>query len=731
MRRNLDSRTLLAGSVSLITLAVYLSSLRNDFVYWDDNDYVFENPNIKSFNVALLRWAFLEFHVSNWHPLTWISHALDYAVWGLNPLGHHLTSIMIHAVNTALVIFLVIKLAAAARESAGDNRSSFLSERAALVAGGVTGLLFGLHPLHVESVAWVAERKDLLCALFFLLSTLAYAKYALRAVHERVQGRPFSPFFERHYLISLGLFVLALLSKPMAVTLPLVLLILDWYPFGRVSSPRTFLTAFVEKLPFLVMSLLSSVLTVLAQRSGHSILEWIPLPLRVLVGIRSLVGYIGKMVVPLNLVPFYPYPGDVSLLSPEYLASIVFVLGMTIVCFAIAKKQKVWLAVWSYYVITLIPVLGFVQVGGQSMADRYTYLPALGPFLIIGIVAARVWETAGATKPRNRAFKVVGCVVAALLVATMAYLTARQIRVWKNSIDLWTYVIQREPDKVPRAYNNRGNVFNGIGRPDAALADYEKAITLLPSYYEAYFGRGLVFERLGRLDKALADYERAIAIDPSRHEAYYGRGNVFKAAGQFERALADYDRVIAMNPSSYEAYYGRGLVFEELGRLDKALADYDKAIAIDPSRHEAYYGRGNIFRGIGQFDKALSAYDKAVAVNPSAYEVYINRGLVFEEMGRPDKALADYDRAISVNPSRYEAHNNRGLVLGGMGQSEKALESFHVAIRLNQNQPVVYFNRGNLYLKTGQRELALPDFRKACDLGNNESCNMLHAFPRR
>jgi hypothetical protein len=386
-----------AGFVAVITCAVYLTSLRNEFVEWDDSIYVFENPYIRSLNFPFFRWAFFDFHAGNWHPLTWISHAVDYALWGLNPWGHHLTNIILHALNASIVVLLIVGLIKALPKTTIENERP-LNERMTLMVGGGTGILFGLHPLHVESVAWVAERKDLLCALFFLVSMTVYAKYGTLAHPETPHLRSESRYLKKLYLLSLGSFTLALLSKPMAVTLPVCLLMLDWYPLKRIQSLRTFRTAFVEKVPFFALSLGSSILTLLAQAAGGSIVptEYAPVATRMLVASKALVVYLGKMMVPLNLVPFYPYPSDVSLFSLDYLAAVVLVLGITTVCIVFVKGHEPLLSVWGYYVVTLIPVLGIVQVGNQFMADRYVYLPSLGPFILLGWAMAWLFEKAKA-----------------------------------------------------------------------------------------------------------------------------------------------------------------------------------------------------------------------------------------------------------------------------------------------------------------------------------------------
>src|SRR5512143_1833419 len=249
-----------AGLVVLITAAAYVPALRNGFVNWDDDLYVVGNSHLFALGPAFLKWAFFHFYASNWHPLTWISHALDYAVWGLNPFGHHLTNIILHALNAFLAVLVPLRIAEAAAGKAGEGRGAFLlSQRSLLIVAGVAGLVFGLHPIQVESVAWVSERKNLLCALFFFLSLIAYARYV--QAEDRSGARPAVRFFNRKYVSSLALFVLALLSKPMAVTLPVVLILLDWHPFRRIQSMAALRAALVEKLPFFALTAASSVIT--------------------------------------------------------------------------------------------------------------------------------------------------------------------------------------------------------------------------------------------------------------------------------------------------------------------------------------------------------------------------------------------------------------------------------------------------------------------------------------
>lgn len=472
-----------AGSVALITFILYLPVLQNAFIKRDDIPYILANRHIRSFDVALFKWAFFHFYSANWHPLTWIFHALDYALWGLNPLGHHLTSIILHSVNACLVVFLVIKLLEAwkARTKPGVP-SPFLNEPSIFIAAVATGLLFGLHPLHVESVAWASEKKDLLCALFFLLSITMYTKYAGAVTVEANNTSSTLPIFNKYYLFSIGFFVLALLSKPMAVSLPFVLLILDWYPFKRIHSYKPTGMGLIEKLPFIAFSLVSAILTVMAQRAGMAmqLMNAVPLSKREIVAAKSLISYLWKIILPINLTPFYPYPKDISLSSADYILTIAFVIGMTMVCMAYARRRKLLLATWGYYVVTLIPVLGIVQVGDQSMADRYTYLPSIGLFLIVGLAAAWVLRKTGHLSRPHLVRKVGGSILIFSMFIALSFLTFKQIGTWRNNLTLWSHVIETEPEPPLLAYTSRSMDYFNMGQFEKAIADFSSVISLDP-----------------------------------------------------------------------------------------------------------------------------------------------------------------------------------------------------------------------------------------------------------
>jgi tetratricopeptide (TPR) repeat protein len=599
----------IAVLAALLTFLVYLKALNNDFLNWDDDLYIFENPHITSFDPLFIKWAFFDFYAANWHPLTWMSHALDYALWVLNPVGHHVTNNFIHAANTFLVVILTVKLLKSHQERAlSEGMGTFLDDRRSLIGGGVTGLLFGLHPLHVESVAWVAERKDLLCALFFLLSIVMYTNAVMRREHG-AERKSLTPGAMRY---TFCFFVLSLLSKPMAVSLPAVLLIMDWFPFRRIQSMKSLRFVLVEKLPFIGLSLVSSVLTILAQKSGNAMvmMKILPLSTRLAVAAKALMTYLWNMVYPVNLIPYYPYPEDASFLSIEYLLSLLLALGISLLCVGFLRKDKLWASIWIYYIVTLIPVLGIIQVGGQAMADRYAYLPSLGPFLAMGVLAGWISRKIENIKKQTiRSFAQLAAIL--LLFLSLSYLTVQQISIWKNDFTLWDHVIKNQRREVPFAYYHRGLAAMAIGRIDRAMDDFNKALALDPSDYYAYVNRGMVYIETGQMDKAMEDFDKAIALNPRSFEAYTNKGMAYGRAGLLDKSIEQFNRAIEINPNVDIAYGNRGLAYALIGQPDRALEDFNKAIQLDADYEEAFFYRGNLYLKIGNRELAFADFRKA------------------------------------------------------------------------------------------------------------------------
>lgn len=541
-----------------VTLLVYLTALGNGFINWDDGAFVYANPHIRKIDLETLGWAFTSINVANWHPLTMLSLMADYAVWGLNPLGYHLTNIILHVVNTFIAALLATALAGAVLSGRTEG-----GKRKAAAAGLITALLFGIHPLHVESVAWISERKDLLCALFYMLSMLAYMKYANEKGTAAV----------RSYAATLVLFILGLMSKPMIVSLPAVLLILDLYPLGRLTlkDPGAIRRLLIEKAPFVLLSAASAASTIFFQKTHQAMVsaETYPLYMRSLTALRGYIFYLYKTLVPVHLAPYYPRPTSIDFFTIEFAGAAAVFAAISLLCALTVKRQKVFTAAWLFYLITLAPVIGIVQVGGQAAADRYTYIPGLAPFFLIGLAAASL-------SARRRLFTAITAIVTAILVV----LCINQISVWKDPVTFWSYEIKLYPKTVPIAYINRA----------------------------------MSYEDSGRLSEALSDYSAAIELNRNFSDTYNNRGGLLNTMGRYGEAVKDLTRAIELNPRSAKAYYNRGLAHRHLGMYDKAIADFSAAAEINPNLAIAFYNLASVYSIIGEDELAWKARKRAEAL---------------------------------------------------------------------------------------------------------------------
>jgi hypothetical protein len=527
--------------VGVVVAVVFLPSLRNGLVNLDDDLYVYRAGEACESATGCIVQAFASFHPSgNWHPLTTLSHGLDRFLWGVQPFGHHLTSVVLHAINAGLLVLFGCAIARARAVVTGGHRTCTWGAVA-------SALLWGLHPLRVESVAWVSERKDLLCGLFFLLACRSYLDYAMQADVNTSLGA----FRQRGYRRALVFALLALLCKPMAVSLPFVLCVLDGYPAGRSWRARWRRLA-IEKVPFLALACGAALLTMLAQRSigAFRALADVPFTTRVLVALRSTALYLGKTVWPSALAPLSTYPTRAALLSWGTLAAVVVLAALVTVAFKRAGRAPGVLAATVAYLVMLAPVLGIVQVGPQAMADRYTYLPTIPLALLVGAAVHR-----GASRLRARILGRGSLVVAVGLVAgVFAWLSIRQISVWRDSGTLWSHVIRLEPRNM-EAYNSRAAYFAEQGQLGKALADYDRALNLVPAVAPAhidrrraaiYNDRAIARFRLGQSMQAISDMTEAIRLAPNRADYFTNRGVLYRLIQQPEAARVDFQRARAL-----------------------------------------------------------------------------------------------------------------------------------------------------------------------------------------
>lgn len=621
-------RLILCGGILCIAFFTYFSALQNGFVNWDDNVYVYENPNIRSIDIGFFKWVITAIVSSSWHPLTIFSLALDCKCWGLDPFGYHLTNIILHLLNTILVFILTEELI---KTKGNDNSKAGLK---ATIAATTTALLFGIHPLHVESVVWISERKNVLYAFFYLLSILSYLKYAFS---DSKKGKV------KYYILCLFLFVLSILSKSMAVTLPMILLILDFYPLGRISEKNIKAKKiFIEKIPFFVLSLISSIITVYSQTDALRSLEEYPLSYRLIVSMYSYFFYIMKMISPTLLAPFYPYPNASIIFSTHYLIACAIILGITIFSIWNLTRKRLFATCWLYYIGTLLPIAGIIKVGDAAAADRYTYLPSLGMFLLAGLGIATFFE-----RVSIKAYKIVGVSILLLLSVILIDKTVRQIAIWQDSMTLWTHQVMLYPDNA-LAYNHRGSAIAQQGDLYRAKKDLNKAISLNPMYTDAYHNRGIVYNNLADFQHAISDFSMAIVLNPLYTEAYYNRGVAYDKINKYEEAILNFTKTILIEPGHIKAYNCRGIAYANTGNHSEAINDFTTALRINPRSAETYFNRGVAYIDKKQYDWAIKDLNRAIELSPAWPYAYHNRGVAYAQSGNINMAIFNFRKACEM-----------------------------------------------------------------------------------
>jgi Flp pilus assembly protein TadD len=598
MARPTDSRTtarlrgfiVVALVLSVAVLAVYWPVHGYPFVFFDDGEYVYENPFVRrGLTGEAIAWAFRSFYAQNWHPLAWLSHMLDVQLFGVDAGAHHAVNVVIHVAN-ALLVFAVL------------TRLTALPWRSAIVSA-----LFALHPLRVESVAWISERKDVLSCFFGLLAIWAYARYVARASWAR-------------YLAVAALFAASLMAKPMLLTLPFVLLLLDVWPLRRIGPaeedasaaarpvPHVSLrTALLEKLPLLALTAASAVVTYHAQNSGGAVVRFPALPLGVRVGnaLVSYVRYVSKTVWPQGLCAYYPHPAA----GPpawQVAGAALLLVGVTVATVALAGRARYLAVGWLWFLGALVPVIGLVQVGAQSMADRYTYFPG------IGLLVALVWGAAEHVPSRARRW------VAALGVAATAALAvtaALQVRTWQSSEALFGRALAVTTDNW-MAHTILGRSRLQRGDTEGAIREFAEARRIQPGAPAASTNLGTALASGGREPEALAVFQEAVRIDPSYQNGWYNLGVFFVRAARPVDAVAALREATRLDPEDPRAQFQLGLALDQLGRKEEAIGRYREALCISPSSVEAHTALAVGLAGQGKMGEALSHFREAARLEP-------------------------------------------------------------------------------------------------------------------
>jgi tetratricopeptide (TPR) repeat protein len=617
---------LVCASLALAVLAVYWPLWHCGFVIFDDYDYVVNNQAIQhGLNARSISWAFTTTYAGNWHPLTWISHLLDFQLYGLNPAGHHATSLMLHAANAILLFLLLQRM----------TRTTWPS--------AMTAALFALHPMHVESVAWISERKDVLSTFFWTLSVLAYVRYAEEF---KVQGSRFKVF----YALSLLFYALGLMCKAMLVTLPVILLLLDYWPLERRRPP---LRLWAEKFPYFILAAMAGVMTVVAQRQSHFLipLEHAPMADRLENLPMGCWRYVEKLFWPNRLAVFYPYVLDWPIW--EVAGAAAFTALVTVWVIRRARAQPFLAVGWLWFLVGLAPVIGLVQAGSQSMADRYTYLPSVGLFIMV------VWSV---RECGEKAGRLVAAVLVLAALTGCLYWTPRQVGVWKDSVTLLTHAVD-STSKNYYACTLLGDYLAQNGKETAGIEYLAKAVTMAPSFARAQNDLGHVLLGEGRVDDALPHLQQAAALKPDAPEGHYNLGRALLAKGRVAEALDQFQTQVKLQPEDAIAQLNFGSVLLDNNLTDDAIPPLEKAAAINPSNAEVHFRLGNAYYLKGRAAEAVDQYEKSLQIRPNDAQTCNNLAWILGSS--PLTTLRNGPRAVELATRAEQILGGRNAAIAG------------------------------------------------------------------
>ena len=628
-------------------LISYSQVINFDFVGYDDQEYITENSIVqKGLTAEGLKWAFTTFQSANWHPLTWLSHMLDCEFYGLNPTGHHWTNVEFHIANTLLLFFIFQYMTGAIW------KSSFIAA------------LFALHPLHVESVAWVAERKDVISTFFWFLTILAYLRYIEKKVLVR-------------YFIVLFFFILGLMSKPMLVTLPFVLLLLDFWPLKRfqikkgLQSDRVtffgfqgFLRLFLEKIPLFILVVISCCLTFLAQKKSYAVKSLGSLPLidRISNALVSYVTYALKMIWPSKLAVFYPHPGN-TLPAWQIIGAALLIAAAIFSSIHTLKKYPYIIIGLFWYLGTLVPVIGLVQVGDQAMADRYTYIPLIGLFIIVswgGFDLLRKWHY----------HKIIPILSAISVICVLAVCTFLQLAYWQNGITLFEHAI-KVTSKNSVAHNNLGVLLSKEEKFDEAVYHFDEALKIKPNDSRTLYNKGCALREKGDFDKAAFFFKESLKINKDYAEAHNELAYILFVQGKPDEAILHCRNALKIKPDFTEAYNNLGNVLCFQGEIDKAVSLYKVALSLEPENVDIHYNIGISYKKQGKLKKAMTHLAKAIKIDPDDAKAYNAIGVILFQQGKYKKAGVFFSKAVQIKPSYTEAQKNIALLKKTLTSSKK------------------------------------------------------------
>ena len=636
--------------LAVVTAVSFVPALRNGFVDWDDYEMLVQNPHYRGVAWPQLRWMFSTFYMGHFQPLSWLSLSLDYLIWDNNPSGYHLTNLILHILG-ALTFFLVAKiLIAQALQLNAEEQSGSLN-----IAAGLASLLFAIHPLRVESVAWATERRDVLSGFFFFLTLYCYLRSS--QISKNLSSSTW-------FALSLIAYLLSLMAKATAITLPVILLLLDFYPLRRLSDeckswlkpePRK---VFKEKVPFIILALIFAALAILAQHSAGALrpAQQYFFSYRLGQAAYGIIFYLWKSILPFGLSPLYELPYDFAEWTPLFVLCGSLAAAITIGLFLLRNRWPSGLACWIYYVVMLAPVLGFAQSGPQLVADRYSYLACTSWAILIGGGYYKAHQFA---RTRSQGMRLVWAMSAIILLGlvTLGTLAWQQTLVWRNSRTLWRQVI-------------------AVG-PPSSVAHYN-------------LGRG--FEDENQLEIARDYYRRAVEINPANPDAHYNLARLLAKQGDPVEAIRHYRVALQIRPNDADSHNNLGLLLAQRGDLQSASIEFGDAIRIDPTYSKAYFNLGRLSAQQGKLDSAVHSYQQALGLTPDQFEIHFQLGNILEQQGHLAEAKEHFKAAVKLKPDFAEGHVALARLLIAAGAKTEAEKQYQEAIRLLKLQRNVESN---------------------------------------
>lgn len=667
-----------------VTIIAYEPVRHNGFVTLDDNEYVVENTHIKQgLTLETLKWAFTGTHFYMWHPLTTLSYLVEYEFFGINALGDHLTNLVLHIINALLLFWILKKMTGAFWPSA------------------FAAAVFAVHPLQVESVAWACERKSVLSGLFWLLTIAAYIRYA---------GKPKAA----RYIILLLVYGLCILTKPTVVVVPFVLLLLDFWPLRRINR-STAGGAIIEKIPLFFLAAFLSVVTILAQKSGGAIrtTPYFAFEFRLANAIVSYSRYLIKLVYPVNLAVFYPHPGTkIALWQP--LLALAVLAAVTGTVFYFGRRYRYLITGWLWYVGTLVPVIGLVQSGDQAMADRYMYLPVVGPLIMIA------W-TMSETVRKRRYRRSVLFVISGVVLFVLIIITRNQVRCWQNDFTLFGHAIDVTKNNDSMHYSI-AYAFQQTGQFEKAIEHYEDAVRIEPRDYRSMNNLAVLLLMQGKTDEALKFLEKAVQLNNHFTDAINNLGLALREKGRTDEAMEKWQQVLALEPGQPNAHYNIAVTMLHNGKYSQAIEHFNKTLEKKKDSAEVYNYLGTAYTALGQFKAAIDSYNEALKLSPDDINnVEANIAVALTKWGKAEQAAQIWRGILSRDPENYVAHYGLGRFLAEKKEFDGAIEHFSKVLQAKPDWYEIYFRIAGVYYERNESASAVRYLHEAVRLESNSA----------